>query len=105
MLIHAFALLTVSTLTSPQHPRPKTSRQRVTLEQNQPTRDIYSGTLTGLVPGTYRLLLVEPVLPQGTPTAQFVVTRFLSRLYGGQVSRDYGSPRFSRWGMAPAMRA
>ncbi len=52
---------------------PGLSRQRVTLEQNQPTRDIYSGTLTGLAPGTYRLLLVEPVLPQGTPTAQFVV--------------------------------
>ena len=51
------------------------SRQRVTLAQNQATRNIYSGVLTGLAPGTYRLMLVDPALPEGTPTAQFVVKR------------------------------
>ena len=47
----------------------------MTLAQNQATRNIYSGVLTGLAPGTYRLMLVEPTLPEGTPTAQFVVKR------------------------------
>jgi hypothetical protein len=67
---------------------PGRRRERVTLDRNPTSPAVFEGSLTGLSPGTFELLLVEPALEGDPPATRFRVTSPPGELARIEMDRD-----------------
>lgn len=63
-------------------------RRQLSLTQNPTSPRDYSGTIPGLAPGSYRVVLLEPIVPDNPPSTQFSVTALPGEMAQPEMDRQ-----------------